>query len=106
MDNANQQPIPEAPKVKKEGGSTGSIIAIIVIVLILIAGGYYYFTTGINPAGLPAGGDGAATEDAVAALNEQGTSDDLGDIEADLNATDLSGLDDASADFESNLQAQ
>lgn len=102
MDNANQQPIPEAPKAKKEGG-TGSIIAIIVIVLILIAGGYYYFTTGINPAS-PAGGDGAATEDAVAALNEQGTSDDLGDIEADLNATDLSGLDNAASDIDLELQ--
>lgn len=99
----HQQPAPEAPKAKKEGG-TGSIIAIIVIVLILIAGGYYYFTTGINTAGFPVGEDGAATEDAVAALNEQGTSDDLGDIEADVNATDLSGLDGAASDIDLELQ--
>lgn len=102
MDNANQQPTPEAPKTKKEGG-VGSIIAIIVIILILIAGGYYYFTTSIT-AGLPAEGDGAAAEDAIAALNEQGTSDNLTDIEADLNATDLSGLDDAAAGVEAELQ--
>jgi len=100
----NQQPVPETPQAKKEG-STGSTIAIIVIILILIAGGYYYYTTGINPASVPSTGD-PATTDAVAALNEQGTSDNLGDIETDLNATDLSGLDDASAGFESELQPQ
>jgi len=107
MDNnadMNQQ-APEAPKTKKEG-SAGSTVAIIVIILILIAGGYYYFTVGINPAQSPATGDEAATASDVAALNEQGTSDALGDIEADLNATDLSGLDDASAGFESELQPQ
>lgn len=97
----NQQPPAEEPKMKK-GGGFGSTLAIIVIVLLLVAGGVYYFTVGVDKVGDTAiEGDAAAD---VAALNEQGTSDELADIEGDLDATDLSGLDDAASGVDAELQ--
>lgn len=101
MDMKQDAPVAEPSAQKKEGGF-GSTLAIIVIILILIAGGVYYFTVGISTVDDTAvEGDAAAD---VAALNEQGTSDNLTDIEADLNATDLSGLDNAAADVDAELQ--
>ena len=104
MDNTDMNhtpPAPESPAKKKEGGF-GSMAAIIVIILLLIAGGVYYFTVGVDKVETPANGE--SVNDDVAALNEQGTSDELADIEADLNATDLSGLDNAASGIDAELQ--
>jgi flagellar basal body-associated protein FliL len=83
---------------KKEGGTSG-VIAIIVIVVLLALGGIYYLMTSGN-AMLPV--DEVmptltdvqnSTDPDVQATMQQGSSDALADIEADLGATDLTGLD-------------
>jgi len=95
----------EAPKLPKQSNNIGPVIGIIIIVILLVLGGVYYFTTGVqelrqnDDPSIIAGGE-------VEALKTQGTSSDLADIEADLNATDFSGLDEASSDFDAALNAQ
>lgn len=95
---------PERPK--KQNGGAGAVIGIIIIIILLGLGGVYYFTTGVRQVqdGQPA--PELTADEEAAVLSAQGTSTELPDIEADLEATDLSGLDDASLDFESELQAQ
>lgn len=97
-----QQPPTQAPK--KEGGA-GPIIGIIIIIILLGFGGVYYFTTGVDQIQHDVMEEMTPEEEAEA-LRAQGSSTDLSDIEADLEATDFSGLDDASLDFDSELQAQ
>ena len=83
--------IPQAPEEKK---SVGSTISIIVIVLVLAFGAYYFLkqvpvsmeTGSLTPAEIQA-------NQAISALSAQGTSTNLDDIQKDLDATDLSGLD-------------
>jgi len=82
-------PMPE------EKSSMSAIISIIVIVLVLAGGAFYFFKqvpvpevmSDLNaPAALQA-------DTTLTGLGTQGTSTDLADIEADLNATNLSGVD-------------
>lgn len=106
--NEQQDNQPHLSSPKKEGG-LGAVIGIIIIIILLALGAIYYFTAGIDKIqnGQPSGNDAAMTPDEeAAALKDQGASTDLSSIEADVNATDLSGLDNASADFTSELQAQ
>ena len=102
MDTIDQEPA-VTPTPKKNGDSLGPTISSIVIVLLLVLGGIYYFTKGIGEV-QPTGDQAAAGDEA--ALRQQSQSTDLADIEADVNATDLSALDEASADFDSELEAQ
>lgn len=97
MESPNQNQAPAGPTPTKEAGA-GPVIAIIVIMLILIAGGAYYImqtAPALNgTATLPTTEEVAASEDPeVQAALTQGTSDDLADIEADLNATNLGSVD-------------
>lgn len=95
----------EAPKPTKPSTGIGAVVGIIIIVILLALGGVYYFTTGVD--NLERNDEAPVlVGDEAAALKEQGSSTELADIEADLNATNFSGLDEASADFESELQAQ
>lgn len=84
-------PVPPMPEEKK---STGAIISIIVIVLILAAGAYYFLKQVPAPSEMntltPAGTEADQT---ISALTTQGTSTNLTDIQKDLDATNLSGLD-------------
>ena len=94
----------ETPKLPKQG-NLGAIIGIVIIVILLVLGGVYYFTTGVQE--LKQNEDSSILADGEAeALKTQGASSDLADIEADLSATDLSGLDAAEGDFEAELNAQ
>ncbi|MEK7613314.1 MAG: hypothetical protein AAB439_00345 [Patescibacteria group bacterium] len=89
----------------KQSGGIGPIIGIVIIVVLLAIGGFYYFTSGVDKLKSEEQAAGI-TADEEDKLRQQGTSTDLADIEADLNATDLTGLDSASADFEAELNAQ
>lgn len=83
-------PMPEEKK------STSAIVSIIVIVLIIALGAYYFLKQVPLPAEEPAGAPASAveqTDGTVSALSTQGTSTDIADIQKDLNATNLSGLD-------------
>jgi len=81
--------MPQAPEEKK---SVGATVSIVVVVLVLAFGSYYFLKqvpTGfdvLTPSEIQA-------DSAISSLSTQGTSTDLADIQKDLDATDLSGLD-------------
>ena len=79
----------------------GAIISIIIIVLVLAYGAFYFLkqvpAVSENSALTPAEIQGDMT---ITDLSTQGTSTELSDIEADLNATDLSGIDAGLSDIE------
>lgn len=79
-----------------EKGPIGAKISIIIVVLVLAFGAYYFLRQVPVDEGM---GDTLLTpaevqgDSAISNLSAQGTSTDLGDIQKDLDATDLSGLD-------------
>lgn len=77
-------------QVSEEKKPIGSIISIIVIVLVLALGAYYFLRQVPAPASLTS--DEIQVDTTISALSEQGTSTDISDIQKDLNATDLSGI--------------
>jgi len=72
--------------------SVGSIIAIIIIIAVIIIGGLYFWGKTINDLGINTDKE-LTSDEMLNSLNTQKTSDELTDIEADLNATDLDELD-------------
>lgn len=90
---------PNANEMPQKEGSTSGVIAIIVIVVLLALGGIYYLLT--SGTGAPTVNETMPTMEEVANSNDpdvqaamsQGSSDALAEIEADLNSTDLSGID-------------
>jgi len=88
-------PTQEAPVVE-EKSPVGPIVGIIIILVILIIGGLYFWGQRISTTvdeNLTPEEIIAETDTSLEALNQQGTSDAIVDIEADLNATDLGNLD-------------
>jgi len=92
--NTNEQNTTETPEATKNHAK-GPIVGIIIIVLVLIFGGFYLWTQ------RPADTDISETPEEIKqspdasldSLLDQGTSDELSDIEDDLSATDLTELD-------------
>ena len=90
MDNDQNQAAPAAAPKK----SFGPVIGIIIIVLVLILGGLYLWGEKLNEGGYGLGTENTEEADAqTTALSEQSSSDTAASIEADLNATNLDGLD-------------
>lgn len=84
----------QMPPMPAEKKSTGPVISIIVIVLVVAFGGYYFLKQ--VPLSTDSGTLTPAETQAdasISALSTQGTSTELADIQKDLDATDLSGLD-------------
>lgn len=77
-------------QVSEEKKPIGSIISIVVIVLVLALGAYYFLRQVPTPASLTS--DEIQADTTISALSEQGTSTDISDIQKDLDATDLSGI--------------
>jgi len=80
---------------EKEHSSVGPIIASIIIIILIVIGGIYFWGAILNDSGYtPSQDSEAIVEDDSKTndLNNQGTSDDVSDIEADLQATDVDGL--------------
>lgn len=95
--NPNQMPPLGAETNKK---SAGPLIAVIIILALIVIGGLYFLKErSSQPTYVPETSD-ATTE----SLKEQGSSDDLNSIEADLKATDVDGLDQGAAAFEATLE--
>lgn len=97
MENNQENQVPE-PTSNNKGGF-GPVLGIIVIIILLALGGLYYFTTGINK--IPSYNENDGT---INALEEQSSSDAISDIEADLNATDLSEVDTLLEDINADLE--
>ncbi|MFA6397450.1 MAG: hypothetical protein WDK96_01200 [Candidatus Paceibacterota bacterium] len=75
-----------------ESKSHGALIGSIIVVVILIIGGIYFWNTDVKQA-LQEKQLNQQDEQLVQQLNTQGTSDELADIEKDLNDTQLDNLD-------------
>jgi flagellar basal body-associated protein FliL len=92
-----EQNINTGTPMPEEKSSMTSIASIILIVVVLAAGAFYFFKQVPVPTEqTPATNTTPAQEQAdatVSGLSAQGTSTDLTDIQKDLNATDLSGVD-------------
>lgn len=98
-------PIPTAPSMEPKS-NMGPVVGIIIIVIILIVGAFYFWSTRLQPA-IEAPQAGSQTTEAdpfVSNLGAVGSSDDLGSIEADLNATNLDGLDSGLNSVDQELQ--
>lgn len=104
--NMEQAPVQKTPQTEvpntlqdevTEPSSSGSLIGVVIIVIVLVAGGIYFWSSTINQDSeenvLPTIQSGGDTDAIVNQLNEQGSSDEVADIEADLNTTDLESLD-------------
>jgi uncharacterized protein HemX len=94
----------EAPQQTEQSGpnkkSIGPIIGIAIIVVIIIFGGLYYWGGKINKQELRSAQENTTAEEILSqedasleSLQVQSTSDEIADIEADLDMTDLENLD-------------
>lgn len=94
----------EAPQQPEQSGSNkksvGPIIGIAIIVVIIIFGGLYYWGGKINNQELREIQENTTPEEiltqedaSLESLQVQSTSDEIVDIEADLDLTDLENLD-------------
>lgn len=85
------------PKSSSEQKSWGPAIGLVVILLIIIAGSFYFFKGGTPRSEVtPTPGEEPSIEDIegeLMMLKEQGETDETADIEADIEATDVSGMD-------------
>ncbi len=79
--------------------SKGWLVTVIVVVLVALAF-LIYFLRGNNLGGLP----GLSQSD-VQKLQQQGSSDNVASIDADLKATDLTNLDKETTDINKELSA-
>ncbi|GEM_PF-2321651 len=108
---------PQFPEAKSENGTSKTVIIAVIVVIVLVGVIWYALrmnksapikedtpteqttptesTTEATPT-QSAGTEESAPDTATAALSAQGTSDELGDIDADLNSTDLTTLGDVS----------
>lgn len=99
-----QNPTPETPVTpKKSAVKTITPIAVIAIIIAILAvGGWYFLNSDLEQANYtPATSvDELQSSDdpAIQAAMSQSTADDLDSIQADLDATDFSGIDSASID--------
>ena len=75
--------------------SSGPLVGIVIIVVLFIIGGYYYWTTQVDRGSTQTQESVISPETAsiIESLQTQGTTDEISDIEDDLNSTDLENLD-------------
>jgi len=113
-----QEPVAESaattPPPTEGGGkkSMGAIFGVIVIIVLLVFAGFYFWGSQLNKALVveETTVDEMTPEEIAAQpnptldnLQSQSTSDELTDIEADLGATELNGLDQELSDIDQEL---
>ena len=92
------------------GKPIGPPIGTIIIVLVLIIGAFYFWGSKLEKTTSPAIDENMTAEEVLAkpdvsldALQTQGTSDEIGAIEQDINATDLQNLNTESSKIDAEL---
>lgn len=108
MDQTQQNPQNQtgmpggAPQEEK---SVGALIGSIIIIVIIVIGGIYFWATQekMMPSDTSTQMQNMMGDQSTNMLLEQGTSDNLSDIEADLNATNLDNLDAELSDIDGQL---
>jgi len=90
----------EGAVAQTEKKSVGQIIGIVLIIAVIIIGGLYFYGKSLYNSSSSAIDDSITAEDILSQPDEstqqllqQGTSDEIVDIEQDLNMTDLENLD-------------
>ncbi len=101
--NTTQLDMHEPQPPKKGDDGVGPIVAIVVIVLILVLGGLYYLMQNVKTGSTDTA---AKDQQTVQALMTQGSSDTAAAIQADLDATDLTSVDQAVADVDTSTETQ
>ena len=84
-----------------EKKSAGPVFGIVIIVVLLILAGFYFWGT-LNDSMSPEEIE-AEADTALVSLETQSTSDEVSDIEADLDATSLDDLDKELEDIDLEL---
>lgn len=80
----------------------GPVVGIVVIIILLILGGVYLWQSK-SPVETPVDETATTTDQMINDLSTQGTSTDETGIEADVNATNLNGLDSGMTEVEGEL---
>lgn len=99
----NQQPTTSAPQnlggtqmpmsePKKSKTAWGPLIGLIIILILIIAGSFYFFRSE-QQANNPENTSADNIENELMELQTQSQSDEVSDIEADLEATNLDNID-------------
>lgn len=112
MENQNnftdlEQPTPileETPTPKSS--SVGALIGIVVVILVIVLGGLYFWGQRVEQLEQKDSLTALGEDNSVETLQTQGTSDEIGDIEADVNATDLENLDKEVGTIDAELNAE
>lgn len=100
--NPNQMPPMQTQTEKK---SVGPLIAVIIILVLIVIGGLYFLKEQSSKKGsyvAPQSTGDPITE----SMKQQGSSDDLNSIEADLNATNIDSLDQGASAIQAEINAQ
>lgn len=84
------------------------IPVILALIAIMVVGILWVTNQGLlvpkpSPSPVPTASPSAEVDEETTALEEQGTSDEISEIEADLNATNLSDIDKELTDIENEL---
>ena len=103
-----QEAAPPAPPKEPEKKGMGAIFGIIIIIVLIVLAGFYFWGAALNDREAAMMDKGEMTAEEIAAqpdpmlqeLNNQNTSDEIVDIETDLNATELNSLDQEVSDID------
>lgn len=100
MEPLNAELPTQAPTPKS--GGTGPVIAIVVIVIILALGGIYYLTQSVKQVN----DNQAANPDqqTIEALMQQNSDDTAAAIQADLDSTDFTPVDQSLQEVDANVE--
>jgi len=97
----------ETPEPKKSGlQQYWYLLVALVLVVFMSVGGLWFIKQGSflpQPSPTPSPSPTTEGDQDIGALEEQGTSDEIDEIETDLESTDLSDLDKELTDIESEL---
>lgn len=93
-------------EINSGGDSNGPVVGSIIIIIIIIVGGLYFW----SKVSKPSDDDNMTPEEILGAedenlnkLRDQSSSDEIIDIEADLNSSNFTGLDNEINNIESEL---
>ncbi|MDO8492127.1 MAG: hypothetical protein Q7S34_00610 [bacterium] len=93
----------------ENNSSIGPIIGSIIVVLVIVLGGLYIYGQRLSDQSkqeVPVENISASADQSTTKLEQQGSTDSLSEINADLNATDLNGLDAESMQIDQELKVQ
>lgn len=101
--NLNSMPISQTPLGGGEKKSYGPLIAVVIILFLIVIGGLYFLGQRMSR-GSYENLQQPTQDEVTQSLKTQSDSDEVNSIEADLNATDVSSLDQGAAVIESQLE--